>query len=64
MSFYNGLKKYRLKKGLTQYELASLANVGKWTITKYETARRVPSEQLRRHLADVLGVTYEQIMDE
>lgn len=52
----------RTKKGLTQYELARKARVGRAIITHAETGRSVPREGVVLRLAYVLGVSTDYLL--
>lgn len=49
------IKKYRLKKGLTQENLANLLNVSKSTIGMWETGARKPDIIKLKKLAVILA---------
>lgn len=57
------IKKLRIKKGLTQIELAKLLHTTKQTISKYETGivTNIPSDRIE-HLAELLDTTPEFIL--
>ena len=52
--FADTLKRLRMKRDITQAELANLMFVNKSTISKWESGRRMPSVDTIAHLADVL----------
>jgi len=51
----NLIKEERLKKNMTQTELAALVNVSRQTIFSIETNKYIPSVLLALKLAKVLG---------
>ena len=57
----NRLKQERLRRGLTQAELARLVNVTRKTINTVENQVFVPSALLALKLARELGVPVEQL---
>ena len=54
--FADTLKKLRIKKGLTQLQLAKLMFVNKATISKWESGSRLPDAAMITRLAEVLMV--------
>lgn len=57
----NKLKAYRTSKGLTQSELALEVKVSRKTINTVENGVFIPSTILSLRLANVLGVTVEDL---
>lgn len=57
----NSVKEERLKKQLTQSELADLVNVSRQTIFSIEMNKYTPSVLLAIKLAKVLGRKVEQL---
>ena len=56
------LKAIRKAKGLTQADLAVMANINRVTIAKYELGRIDPTLESAKRMADVLGVTVDELM--
>lgn len=54
--FADSLKNLRIKKGLTQIQLANLMFVNKATISKWESGSRLPDATMITRLAEVLEV--------
>lgn len=52
-----GLETARRARGLTQEELAKAAGVTQEAVSRYETGRREPDEEVLQRLADALGLT-------
>ena len=52
----NNLQQYRLQRGMTQQELATLAGVSRQTIVNIEGHRSLPSILLALRLAEALCV--------
>lgn len=57
----NHLEQLRVKKGLTQQDLADLAGVSRQTIISLERGRYNPSITLAFRLARLFGVTVEEL---
>lgn len=56
MALCNRIKEARLKRELTQEQLANLVGVAKSTITGYEKGNRIPTAAMVGQIADVTGV--------
>ena len=56
MALNNRIKEARLKRNLTQEQLASLVGVAKSTITGYEKGNRIPTAAMVGLIADATGV--------
>ena len=61
--FGERIKEYRLKKGLTQEELAKKLFVSRKTVSKWETGRGLPDSSMLPHIAEALGVTIDELFD-
>ncbi len=59
----NLIKEERLKKNMTQTELAALANVSRQTIFSIETNKYIPSVMLALKIARVLGKKVDYLFD-
>lgn len=57
--FPQRLKELRLKKGLTQQEIADLVHVNRVTYTNWEKGKREPSFENIVKLADLLDVSLD-----
>lgn len=57
-----GLKELRLKKGITQAELADLLGVSPSTIGMYEQGRREPDSSTVKWLAEYFGVSADILL--
>src|SRR3972149_15123 len=57
------MKVWRIRRGLTQTELAETAGVGKSFVSLLETNRSVPSVETVSHLAQRLGITLDYLVD-
>ena len=61
MKLMNNIRKYRLKKGLNQTELAELSGVSRNTISSLETYVYYPTVKNALLLCKVLGCTVEDL---
>lgn len=57
--FLQRLKELRLKKGLTQQQIADLVHVNRVTYTNWEKGKREPSYENLVKLADLLDVSLD-----
>ena len=57
----NTLQELRIKKGLTQKELAKLTDTTKDYISLLERGKRNPSDKMKEKLAKIFGVEIVQI---
>lgn len=57
-----GLKFARIRKNLTQQELADMIGVNKLMISRYELGNAKPSIDKLFRMADILGVTVEYLV--
>lgn len=56
------IKDIRLRKGLTQSEVASALGVSSVVYSRYETGKRQPSIDVLIQMADVFGVTVDYLL--
>ena len=63
LEFAQRLKRYRRERGLTQQELADLVGVSRQTIMQLERNRYNPSMLLAYSIAQVFGVTIEDLFE-
>lgn len=56
------IKSYRLKKQLTQKELAILMNVDQTAVSQWETGESLPRADKLPHLAKILGCTVDELL--
>lgn len=61
-AFGDNLRQLRLKKGYTQAELATLLNIDRTTLTKYETGLTEPDFERLTKICGVLNVDYNTIL--
>ena len=64
MKFPDKVRYLRLKKGYTQTELANLANISQPALQAYETGKAKPMKNNAIQLAKVLGVSYEELVED
>ncbi len=60
----SALARRRLAKGLSQYELADIIGCEYYEISCWERGKRRPRDSTLAALADALGCTAEELMDE
>jgi transcriptional regulator with XRE-family HTH domain len=60
--FRERLREWRLKRGLTQEELARKASVPVVSVSHFETGHRFPNAESLRRLADALGVSTDYML--
>ncbi len=60
--FGKNLKRIRKNKGYTQKELAEHLHFGYSAISNYESGRNEPSLDILMELADILGVTTDELI--
>lgn len=56
------IKSLRKEKGLTQQQLADKLNISRNSLINYENNRRTPSIRKIKKIAEVLGVSYSEII--
>ena len=56
------IKRYRLAAGLSQPELAARLRVSLATVSRWETAERIPQQSHREPLAAALGTTWQMLL--
>jgi DNA-binding XRE family transcriptional regulator len=57
-TFGDWLRNFRLRRGLRQGELARDLGVNKFTITRYESNRALPSQEIRNRLQKQYGLNW------
>lgn len=58
------VKFYRMFEGISQRELATLADTAPSTICEIESGKRIPNAILAIKIARALGVTVEELWDD
>ena len=61
-NFNDNLKEARLKRNLSQKEVADQIGVSKSTYSLYESGNREPSVQTIKKIADVLNVSADELL--
>lgn len=61
-NFNENLKNARLKKGLSQKDVAEKIGVAKSTYSLYESGSREPNVQTIKKISDVLGVSADDLL--
>lgn len=56
------IKLFRIEKGLSQEELASLLHISRQTISKWENGNSVPDADMLVRIADLLDVTVNDLL--
>ena len=56
------LKRLRLKKGMTQADIAKDLGLTKSVISAYETGLRLPSYDILIHIATIFGVSTDYLL--
>lgn len=63
MSFGNRLRQLRKEKNLRQSDLATIINVNRATIGKYETDERFPDRKTLENIADYFQVSIDYLLE-
>lgn len=58
------LKIERIKKGIAQWRLANLIGISPQELSNYEVGRRRCPANLRHRIAEVLGISVEELFPE
>ena len=61
-TFSEQLRKYRIKKGLTQQELASLLNINRVSYARWENNSREPNLETIVKLAQIFDTTTDDLL--
>lgn len=56
------IKSLREQAHLTQMDLANRLNIGNSTLSQYESDKRVPSDDIKKRIADFFGVSLDYLM--
>ena len=60
--FSRRMKEERIKKGLTQQELADLANVSLKTVKRYESGAKAMQLEVAYNIANALDISLQQLL--
>ena len=58
------IKAERLRRGLSQQELADMLSVVRQTVSKWEKGLSVPDSEMLVRIAEVLGTSVSELLDE
>lgn len=61
-NFFENLKNARLRKGLSQVQLAEQLGIAKSTYSMYESGKREPNMQTIKKIADILDVSTDELL--
>lgn len=64
MKFSDRVKSLRIQKGYTQCELAELTNISQPALQAYEAGKAKPLKNTAIQLAKILGVSYEELVED
>ena len=64
MTLGERIQKYRKMKGLSQEELGKLLHISRQTISKWESNQSSPDIQSCKAMADVFGISLEELLVE
>ena len=56
------IKELREEKGIKRQELADALNISYWTLSKYENGERTPDVPMLVSMADIFGVTADELL--
>lgn len=59
---YNRFKELRIKKGLTQQNLADLLKIDRTSISKYENGKQLPEIEILKDMAKFFNVTTDYLL--
>ncbi len=62
MQFSDKLKSLRLERGWTQKDLAEKLGLAKSTVSLYEIAKREPNAEITIKIADIFGITVDELL--
>lgn len=57
----SNIRRYRLKKGLTQEQLSQLSEVSEAYVSRLEAGKRNPTVNVLAKIAEILGVELEML---
>lgn len=61
-TFSDRLKDERIKKGLTQTELAKTLFLGQTSVSKYESGKQIPEMPTLQKIADFFGISIDYLL--
>ncbi|OBR96718.1 XRE family transcriptional regulator [Clostridium autoethanogenum] len=58
----NRIRNLREEKSISQLELAKILNIGNTTLSQYESDKRVPSDTVKKKIAEYFGISLDYLM--
>ncbi|MBR9648692.1 helix-turn-helix domain-containing protein [Clostridium tyrobutyricum] len=58
----NRIKSLREEKSISQLELAKILNIGNTTLSQYESDKRIPSDIVKKKIADYFNVSIDYLL--
>lgn len=62
MNLGNRIKLLREENDIKQKDLADYLNIGKSTLSQYESNQRIPSDEIKNKIADYFNVSLDYLM--
>ena len=62
MDVGKNIRKSRRQRNVTQVQLADRLNISRTTLSSYENDRRIPNIQMIWMIADVLGISIDELV--
>ena len=56
------IARLREEKELSQLELAKMLNISNTTLSQYESGKRVPSDEIKKQMADFFDVSIDYLL--
>ncbi|QXE18275.1 helix-turn-helix domain-containing protein [Clostridium sp. 001] len=56
------IRNLREEKSISQLELAKILNIGNTTLSQYESDKRVPSDTVKKKIAEYFGISLDYLM--
>lgn len=56
------IKNLREEKSITQLQLSKILNIGNTTLSQYESGKRVPSDSIKKAIADYFNVSIDYLL--
>ncbi|AZV56041.1 helix-turn-helix transcriptional regulator [Clostridium sp. AWRP] len=58
----NRIRNLREEKSISQLELSKILNIGNTTLSQYESDKRIPSDTVKKKMAEYFGVSLDYLM--
>lgn len=62
MNLGDRIKSLRTSNDITQKDLAEYLNVGRSTLSQYESGQRIPNDEIKNKIADYFNVSLDYLM--